>query len=196
MTVPLLIVALILAPLPLRAPIDSRPAAAFLDVDADALYSSSDSLRPQSDRAAQWLRLAIERSPTVARLVDRIERSDVLVYLDIRPDLPANVAACLTWMAATPTRRLVRTTLRPGLRRADAIAMIAHELQHVVEVIEHPEVRSEQALLALYARIGHATAVTGRHWDTEDAVAQGTLARAEALNPTRMGRPADGRKGT
>lgn len=196
MTIPVLIAALVLAPMPLQAPIPSRPAAAFLAAGADALYTSSDSLRPQSDRAATWLRAALERSPTVARLVARIEDSDVLVYLDIRRDLPAGVAACLTWMAATPTRRLLRATLRPGLRRADAIAMIAHELQHVVEVIEHPEVRSEPALLALYARIGHATAVTGRHWDTVDAIAQGTLARAEALNPTRVGRPADARKGT
>lgn len=196
MTIPLLIAALAFAPMPLRAPIHSRPPAAFLAAGGDARYTSSDRLRPQSAKAAAWLRAALERSPTVARLVARIERSDMLVYIDIRPDLPTDVAACLTWMTATPTRRLVRTTLRPGLRRADAIAMLAHELQHVVEVIEHPEVRSEPALLALYARIGHATAVTGRHWDTVDAIAQGTLARAEALNPTRVGRAGDGRKGT
>lgn len=146
---------------------------------------STAKIRPQSERIQKWLDTATRTSPTVRALVDRIDRSDVIVYLEIRHDLAPNVAAYLSWMAATERGRIVRASLRPDLRMVDAVAMIAHELQHVVEVIEHPEVRSNQALLDLYTRIGHPTAQTGKQWDTLAAIAAGTEARLEASGGRR-----------
>jgi len=136
-------------------------------------------VRPQGARAASLVTLAATRSPTVQRLLDRLEAGDVIVYIDLRRDLDPGMAACLTWMAATETRRIVRASIRMNLRTADAIAILAHELEHAVEVLEHPDVRSGDALRALYARIGHATSPSGRHFDTERALAAGTLARLE-----------------
>jgi hypothetical protein len=200
MIVPVLIAALAFAPVPFRAPVRALgPVPAPPDTAAapgDPAYGTSDRLRPQGERVAQWLREARRRSPTVQRLVDRIERSDVIVYLDISRNLAPNVAACLTWMAATESRRIVRASFRMTLGMNDAIAMVAHELQHVVEVIDHPEVRSNETLLDLYARIGHATGTNGLRWDTADAIALGTLARLEATNGFRPAAGADVRKGT
>ena len=201
MLVPVLIAALVAAPMPFgslvhaaaAAPGRSTPAAGDPGV---ATYDTSDRLRPQGDRVPHWLREARRRSPTVQRLVERIERSDVIVYLDISRSLAPNVAACLTWMAATNSRRIVRASFRMNLGTNDAIAMMAHELQHVVEVIDHPEVRSTETLLDLYTRIGHATGTDGLRWDTADAIALGTLARLEAVNGFRPGAGGDVRKGT
>lgn len=142
-------------------------------------------LRPQSERIQKWYDLALRTSPTVRDLAHRIEQSDVIVYVEIRYDLPPNVAAYLSWMAATERGRIVRASLRPDLRPVDAVGMIAHELQHVVELIEHPEVRSNEALLDLYSRIGHPTAQTGKHWDTVAAITAGTEARLEAMSGGR-----------
>lgn len=196
MLVPVLITALAFAPVPLRAPVRAVapvPPTSGVAAPVDADNAAGDRLRPQGDRVAQWLREAQRRSPTVRRLVERIERSDVIVYLDVNRGLAPNVAACLTWMAATSSRRIVRASFRMNLGVNDAIAMVAHELQHVVEIIDHPEVRSTGTLLDLYTRIGHATGTNGLRWDTADAVALGTLARFEAVNGFR---PADVRKGT
>jgi hypothetical protein len=200
MIVPVLVAALAFAPVPLRAPVPAfvpAPAAPSHSPDdpGDAAYGTSDRLRPQGERVARLLRDARRRSPTVRRLVETIERSDVIVYLDISPRLPPNVAACLTWMAATTSRRIVRASFRMNAGANEAIAMLAHELQHVVEVIDHPEVRSNATLLDLYRRIGHPTGTSGLRWDTRDAVAVGTLARLELSNGLR---PAglDVRKGT
>jgi len=194
MLVPVLIAALAFAPVPLRAPVRAvAPVPPSHAAPVDAAYATADRLRPQGDRVAHWLREAQRRSPTVRRLVERIEQSDVIVYLDINRGLAPNVAACLTWMAATSSRRIVRASFRMNLGANDAIAMVAHELQHVVEIIDHPEVRSTETLLDLYTRIGHATGTDGLRWDTADAVALGTLARFEAVNGFG---PADVRKGT
>jgi hypothetical protein len=195
MTVPVLVAALVFAPLLLPATV--YPFAPETPGDpGDRAYATSDRLRPQGSRVEFWLREARRRSPTVRRLVERIERSDVIVYLDISRNLSPNVSACLTWMAATSSRRIVRASFRPDLGASEAIAMLAHELQHVVEVIDHPEVRSTETLLDLYTRIGHPTGDNGLRWDTADAVAVGTLARLEVTNGFRPIPGAEVRKGT
>lgn len=94
---------------------------------------------------------------------------------------------------AAASRRLVRASFHMSLGVNDAIAMVAHELQHVVAVIDHPEVRSNATLLDLYTRIGHATGTGGLRGDTADAV--GTLARAETCG-VRPAASLDVRKGT
>lgn len=195
MTVPVLIAALAFAPVPLRPTVHAFAPHTRSD-PGDRTYATSDRLRPQGPRMEFWLREARRRSPTVQRLAERIEQSDVIVYLDISRNLSPNVTACLTWMAATSARRIVRASFRHDLRPSDAIAMLAHELQHVVEVIDHPEVRSTETLLQLYTRIGHPTGDNGLRWDTADAVAVGTLARLEVTHGFRPIPGADVRKGT
>lgn len=138
-------------------------------------------VRPQSPRVAAWVDRGIAESATFRTLVQRLEQSDVIVYLDIQPGLRQGLAAGLTWMAATPSARFVRASLRPDLPAREAVAMLAHELQHVLEVAAHPEVRSEAGLAALFARIGHATAITGAHWDTQAALRTGDRVRLELL---------------
>lgn len=142
-------------------------------------------VRPQGARADRLVQLAHERSPTVRALLERLEAGDVIVYVDIRTDLDAQVDGCLTWMAATASRRIVRASIRPRLRDRDAVALIAHELRHAVEVLDHPEVRSATSLRDLYTRIGRSTSTSGRHFDTDDAVATGELAWNEVARPLR-----------
>ena len=138
-------------------------------------------VRPQSPRIAAWLERGIAESATFRALVERLEQSDVIVYLDIQPGLRQGLAAGLTWMAATPSARFVRASLRPDLPAREAVAMLAHELQHGLEVAAHPEVRSAAGLATLFARIGHATAITGDHWDTQAALRTGERVRLELL---------------
>lgn len=142
-------------------------------------------LRPQSPRVRGWLTRGLQDSPTLQALAGRIARSDVIVYLELAHRLDADVAACITWMGAVQGARYVRVSVRPTLREADGIAMVAHELQHVVEVIEHPEVQSSAALVSLYERIGQRSGSTGRTWDTVAAFSAGTTARLEIVKGPR-----------
>jgi hypothetical protein len=158
-----------------------------------AATSPTAHLRPQGRRVEKWLDAARRSSATVRALADRIERSDVIVYLEVRNDLGRHLAARLTWMTATESVRIVRAALRPDLRPADAVAMIAHELQHAVELADRPEVRSNHAMLELYQKIGHPTAQSGLQWDTQAAIAAGTVARLET---TGKPIPATGRRPT
>jgi hypothetical protein len=146
-----------------------------------AAASPSARLRPQGARVARWIADGMARSATFRALVARIEAGDVIVYLEAQPALGQGLSACLTWMAATPQGRFVRASVRPDLSARDTLAMIAHELQHVVEVIEHPDVQSERGLADLYVRIGHATGWVGGRWDTVAALRTGDRVRIELL---------------
>jgi hypothetical protein len=136
-------------------------------------------LRPQNARITAWLADGRARSPTLRALIARIDASDVLVYLDVLPALRPGVSAALTFMGDTPYGRMVRVSIRPALSGREAMAMLAHELQHVVELLEHPEVRSEAAFEALFRRIGRPSTFAERHFDTEAALDTGDRVRHE-----------------
>lgn len=152
----------------------SEPAGAAADPAWQAV-------RPQSGVAEALYARALAHSATVRALAARIHESDVIVYFEVRRDLPSGMAARLMWMSATANYRIVRISIRQGLRQADAIGFVAHELQHAVEVIEHPDVRSSADLERLYRRIGERGRPNEPHWDTDEAVAAERVARMEAL---------------
>jgi hypothetical protein len=78
--------------------------------------------------------------------------------------------------------RYVRVALHPELNQDLMIAGLAHELQHVLEVIQNPEVTSEPALTALYQRIGRSNRTSGSiGWETEEARSVATRVRRELL---------------
>lgn len=139
----------------------------------------ANQIRPQSARVTRWLARGVAQSPTLRALVERIERADVIVYVEERRTLGSGLAASITWMSATPHARYVRAAIRAGLSEKDSLAMLAHELQHVVEVIDDPSVTSEDALRALYQRIGHPTGWNGQQWDTVAALRTGQTVRLE-----------------
>ena len=74
-----------------------------------------------------------ERSATFRALVDRIERFHGIVYVQRRVKLSRGMDAALL---QTTTAPLFRVALRAGLAGDYAIAILAHELQHVVEALE------------------------------------------------------------
>lgn len=137
-------------------------------------------LRPQQPRAADLLAEGAYRSASLRELVARIEQSDVFVYLTLDPLMPRQLAGRLTWMTEAGRFRYLRASINPDQVPEAIIATIAHELQHVVEVIDSPEVRSDQTLAALYGRIGEPSGLrTEASFETAAAKAMGRTVRRE-----------------
>jgi hypothetical protein len=99
----------------------------------------------------------IERSPLFRDLVAGLEASDVIVYVDSDPTMPGRLQGRLTFMAAAGGRRYVRVRIACALSGPHLIAMLAHELQHAVEIAAAPSVVDELSLAAEYRRIGFAS---------------------------------------
>lgn len=120
------------------------------------------------------------QSPTFRRLVNRLERSDVIVYVDLRPDMRESIGGSLRFLAKSATHRF----LRVQVSRADAplwrVALLGHELQHAVEVAEAEDVASSEDLRALYHRIGVRTGLDA--YDSMAAREAGYTVRDEIVS--------------
>ena len=139
-------------------------------------------LRPQDPRSAQVLKEGAKRSATFRALVNRIEASNLIVYITVSPTMKSALSGALTWMTRAGDFRYVRASITSELPFDQMIASVAHELQHAVEVIEDESVTDERSLAALYKRIGQPSRAAGASgWETIAAQRTGTQVRRELV---------------
>jgi hypothetical protein len=145
-----------------------------------AAKAADPHVRPQDDRLTNVLREGSARSATFKALVDRIEKSDVIVYVALNPLMKSNLSGMLTWMTSAGDFRYVRASISTDLTPDQMIATVAHELQHAVEVIEDRSVTDEKSLVALYRRIGRQNShAAPSRWETVAAQRTGFQVRRE-----------------
>jgi hypothetical protein len=112
-------------------------------------------VRPTSALGRELIETGVERSATFRRLVQRLETSDVIVYVQVQPGLPTGIGGVLEFLGAAAEVRFVRVTLGSQNHRLILVALLGHELQHAVEVADAPDVRTGAQFEDLYRRIGH-----------------------------------------
>jgi hypothetical protein len=156
-------------------------------------YAPYARIRPMQDVGARLLADGMAHSPTFRWLVDRLDRSNVIVYIDVRPDMPAHLGGSLRFLARSATDHFVKIQLNRVFHRKTLVALLAHELQHAVEVAESGQVNSADDLRQLYRRVGVLTGTD--QYDTVAAQRAGYVVRDE-LNQThqadfRLARSAD-----
>jgi hypothetical protein len=134
------------------------------------------------------IRNGLARSMTFARLVDMLNESDVIAYVEWRVTPEGVNALLLHQIVVQQDHRYVRIGI--GRRGGDdrLIAIIAHELQHALEIAHALEVGRTIRIEEFFARIdeGGCTAPsragscyeTGAALDVQRAVAQELMADA------------------
>ena len=111
-------------------------------------------LRPEDPELRKLIEEGVTRSPTFRELFTRLNRTSVVVY--IRFDRCAGaVAACTRPVASRgSTRQLLIVLDRFGRSPWDLIALLAHELQHAVEIAEAIGVIDAKSLEQFYSTAG------------------------------------------
>jgi hypothetical protein len=132
-------------------------------------------VRTSESIIAGLIRQGIAESASFRALVSRLDASDVVVYVRFERQLSAQLEGQLTFVGGGGGRRYVVVALawgRPDLR---ALATLGHELQHAVEVAEHPEIIDSDTLADGYEAFGHATrrVATARSYETAAAIDAG-----------------------
>ncbi len=137
-------------------------------------------IRPRDQRATTALRVGSERSSVFRGLLHAIDQGDVFVYVAVDPQMGRGLMGRLTFAGSAGKYRYLRVMLNPELGTDVMVATLAHELRHVLEVLEHPEVVSETTLGALYSRIGHSNRAGGvPGFETDAALDTGMEVRRE-----------------
>lgn len=133
--------------------------------------------------AVELVKEGRERSPTFRRLLNEIESSDWIVFVQTGSCRLPGILGCLLHRVGTfEGQRYIRIVLSEGSFGVDeAIATIGHELQHAAEVVTDPRVREAADIRALYRRIGYVSqrGPRGEVYETRGAVRVGATIRAE-----------------
>jgi hypothetical protein len=116
--------------------------------------SSLPHVRPEGERAAYTVARGLEKSPTLRGLVDRLQQSDVIVYVAIAPPLGAGTAGGIQFIGASTVFRYVRVVLSLELTTPQMMTTLGHELQHAVEVSEVSWVRDRGSFVRYYRQTG------------------------------------------
>jgi hypothetical protein len=154
-----------------RAPFDARA----------ALESPNRHVRSQDRSVRQLLKRGFTYSPTFRNLMARIEKSDVIVYVEEVPRLPSDLEGRMMILPNAHGTRYVRIQLAMRGSPDDAVAVLGHELQHALEVADEPWVSDQATMAALYQRIGIGS-LPGHHvYDTRAAQEIGRIVRRELL---------------
>ena len=119
-----------------------------------------------------------ERSTTFRRLIEAIDATDGLVYV-LEGRCGQGVRACLHMsLELSGKNRLLRILVDP--RRApgcELIASIGHELQHALEALSNPNVRTSFGLSSFFHQIGPEGP---RRFETPEAIQVGLAVGKEA----------------
>lgn len=105
-------------------------------VAASAKAAEFEHVRSEEASIRALLRSGYERSATFKALVDDIDSRPGVVYVASAIRLSRNMdGALLHKVAGSPQAPILRVLIRTGIAGDYAIGVLAHELQHVVEVL-------------------------------------------------------------
>jgi hypothetical protein len=94
------------------------------------------------------------RSATARALVDRIQASDVIVYVRHRTFEDPGLDGRTGLLGSDPARRFLVVELACGRAYLTQLVTLGHELQHAVEIADVATAFDASSLAALYSRIG------------------------------------------
>jgi hypothetical protein len=119
---------------------------------------------------AELLVEGASRSPVFEALVARLEQSRLVAYIECASVLKE--AGQLQFVEAAGAVRYVRIKLDCRAARPSVICLLAHELQHAVEVADEPGVVDQASMEQFYRRVGIDTG-PGLHFETRSAMRAG-----------------------
>jgi len=123
-------------------------------------------LRTHDIDIARAVRYGYDASPTLRQIVQTLQQSNVIVYLDRHNRFRTNEAANLRFAGTSSGLRYVRVSLSTRLSERELTVFVAHELMHAVEIAKAEHVVDQRTLRMLYCQIG---SLVHHGFDTEAA---------------------------
>jgi hypothetical protein len=151
-------------------------ALAFLLVSAVPVFGADTRFRvstvdPGLDQLVERGR---ERSPTFRDLVDHLESQDWMIFVQAAtcPDR-ATIACVPHFVGSIEGRRYIRVLInRRGRLPDEVVVLLAHELQHALEIVSDGNVTDGDSIRELMRRISNSRFVNARTTIYETAAAQ------------------------
>ena len=146
-----------------------------LSTAVHAQQSNSPQVRPLDPSLRMVVEAGRYYSPTFRALVDRLEQGTLVVYVQYG-QLQGGIQGRLVFLSAVGKDRYVLVELARELDIARQMAIVGHELQHAVEVLEQPGIVDHASFAQAFSRAGFKRrhfADSGIGIDTAAAVVRG-----------------------
>ncbi len=134
-----------------------------------AAQPSVPAVRSESPVLRNTLLAGCQASSSFRSLGDRVSSTGGVVHIE-SGRCPGQKGCLLHWMVTAGARRYLRVHIDITRPRNERIATIGHELQHVIEVLEDPAIRTAAGV---YWRFSGALVAGRRSFDTAAAIAVG-----------------------
>jgi hypothetical protein len=117
----------------------------------------------------------VQRSSIFRDLVARLGVSDVIVYIENDCSMPAFLFGRTNFMSSGGGMRYVMIGIACARVDRERVAILAHELQHAIEIAGSPSIVDQDSLAAQYRRIGFMSDgfTPGKGYDTRAAIDTG-----------------------
>jgi hypothetical protein len=149
---------------------------------ADAGARGMARVRSSNPAITALVQHATERSETFRRIVEIIDASDGIVYVE-EGQCRHGARACFTSVTAAGRNRILSVKVDTRNADRDLMGSIGHELRHTIEVLGNPKVVDNESMLFFYTRIGSRR--PGRVFETIAAVEAGNAVRDELRKHAR-----------
>lgn len=126
---------------------------------------------------ASLIERAAKRSKTFRDLVDAINTSTGIVYVEEGQCGRHVVKSCVAAVTQTATNRILVVQVDIRIANGELMGLIGHELRHAIEILGDPRVVDATSMYFLYQRIGGLGTYTA--FETQAAVQAGDAVRAE-----------------
>lgn len=145
-------------------------AAVFLASAAPERVDAPGGVRSSNARIRAAIEEGRERSATFRDLVERLEGSSVILYVE-RGRCPCPKArSCLAFVTTTGGVRYVRAHVNLQQSQPRLIEEIGHELHHAWEVAEADQVTTRKAFARFYATLAGSGCHSQRCFETSRAL--------------------------
>lgn len=140
---------------------------------ADTPAGAAPRVRPETRETRELVAELAERSATVRCLIDRLNASDVVVYIRHRPFTDTTLDGRIGIVRSKGPSRILIVELPCGRSTVNQLVALGHELQHAVEIADAVHVVDAASLAEHYERIGRRTSAARDALTFETEAARG-----------------------
>jgi hypothetical protein len=120
---------------------------------ATALDSPNRHVRTTEPTILSLIDAGLSRSGTFRRLVTTLDESDVIVYIERKRTHQALGGYLAHNIVTEGNRRYLRIAVETQGAKRRLVSLLAHELQHAVEVAQTPDARDPKTLARMFSRL-------------------------------------------
>jgi hypothetical protein len=115
--------------------------------------SSEQHVRATAPKILSLIDAGLSHSATFRRLVATLNESDVIVYIEPKRTRQALGGYLAHNIVAQGGYRYLHVAVETQGAERRLVSLLAHELQHAVEVAQTPDARDEESLQRMFARL-------------------------------------------